>query len=222
VPSPAPGDPRPAGAASTEHAATLRRIGDIWTIDDGRARLHLTDGRGVRLLALLLEHPGREIHSLDLVAIVDGTGTAGRPTHSGDQETGRFGVQSGAGPRLDATAKAAYRKRISSLRAQLAEAEKLGDVARGGRAREELDFVSRELGLAVGLGGRDRIEAGSHAERARVNVTRAIRSTLKRIAGYDARLGRELEDAIRTGTFCVYEPDPRRPLRWAVEGTGPS
>jgi len=51
-----------------------------------------------------------------------------------------------------------------------------------------------------------------------VNVTRAIRSTLKRIAGYDARLGRELERTIRTGTFCVYEPDPRRVRRWTVDG----
>jgi hypothetical protein len=22
---------------------------------------------------------------------------------------------------------------------------------------------------------------------------------------------------VRTGTFCVYEPDPPRPLRWAVD-----
>ena len=51
-----------------------------------------------------------------------------------------------------------------------------------------------------------------------MNVTRAIRSALRRVAGYDARLGRELGSAIRTGTFCVYEPDPRRPVRWTVDG----
>jgi hypothetical protein len=60
-------------------------------------------------------------------------------------------------------------------------------------------------------------ESSVHAERARVNVTRAIRSTLKRITGYDAVLGHELERAVRTGTFCVYEPDPRQPLTWRVE-----
>ena len=175
----------------------------------------------MRLLALLLAHPNREIHSLDLVAIVDGTLPAGGPARSDEQETGRFGVQGGAGPRLDATAKAAYRARIGKLEAQLAEAERLTDAARADRVRAELEFVKRELGSAVGMGGRDRTQSGSHAERARVNVTRAIRSTLKRIAGYDARLGRELETAIRTGTFCAYEPDPLRPLRWAVDDTGP-
>ena len=98
-------------------------------------------------------------------------------------------MQGGAGPRLDATAKAAYRARLEALRAEIDEAVALGDGARAERAREELEFVTRELDLAVGLGGRDRTESGSHAERARVNVTRAIRSTVKRIAGYDARLG---------------------------------
>ena len=172
----------------------------------------------MRLLALLLEHPRREIHSLDLVAIVDGAATSGGPSRSGGQETaGSFGIQGGAGPRLDAEAKAAYRARIETLRASIAAAESRSDDAGVDRARAELEFVKRELELAVGIGGRDRTLDGSHAERARVNVTRAIRSTVKRIAGYDARLGRELESAIRTGTFCVYEPDARRPVRWAVD-----
>ena len=207
-------------AASLEHGATLRRDGNVWTIDDGRTQLHLQDGRGVRLLALLLDHPHREIHSLDLVAIVDGalpvTGTA----QSGGQQTaGRFGIQDGAGPTLDATAKAAYRARIEELRTQIAEADAFGDSTRAAQARNEFHVVSRELELAVGIGGRDRSAAASHAERARVNVTRAIRSTLKRIAGYDARLGRELETSIRTGTWCVYEPDAHRPVLWSVEDT---
>ncbi|MDX6677813.1 MAG: hypothetical protein QOE31_1865, partial [Solirubrobacteraceae bacterium] len=98
-----------------------------------------------------------------------------------------------------------------------AEAQARGDERRASSARAELEFVTRELDRAVGLGGRDRSEAGSHAERARVNVTRALRSTLKRIAGYDARLGRELDSCVRTGTYCVYEPDPRRPMRWTVD-----
>jgi non-specific serine/threonine protein kinase len=69
------------------------------------------------------------------------------------------------------------------------------------------------------MGGRDR-ESGSHAERARVNVTRAIRSAIKRIAGYDAELGAELEAAVRTGAYCAYEPDPRRARRWRIEDGG--
>ena len=86
----------------------------------------------------------------------------------------------------------------------------------GIRAREEMDFIAQELSGAVGLGGRDR-KTGSSAEKARVNVTRAIRSALARVAEHDTELGQELEATVRTGTFCSYMPDPRRPVEWTVE-----
>jgi hypothetical protein len=170
------------------------------------------------LLALLLERPGTEVHSLDLVAALEGSAMIGAAVvHSGGQETGgRFGVQGGAGPALDAKAKDEYRDNIGMLEAQLANAEARRDEALVARLGEELEFVRRELSRAVGIGGRDR-ESGSHAERARVNVTRAIRSTLKRIASYDTQLGAELERCVRTGAFCAYEPNPMRPLRWTVQ-----
>ena len=68
----------------------------------------------------------------------------------------------------------------------------------------------------MGLGGRDR-KAASSAERARVSVTKAIRATIKRITEHDPILARELETTVRTGIFCVHEPDPRHPLEWRVE-----
>ena len=208
----APGMAGPAGAAS------LRRVGDVWTITSHGRSIHLNDGRGVRLLALLLERPGVEMHSLDLVAAVEGGAAAGpQVERSGGQETaGRFGVQGGAGPALDAEAKDHYRARVALLEAQVASAEARRDDGRALDARKELEFVRRELASAMGMGGRDR-ETGSHAERARINVTRAVRSTLKRIAGYDAQLGAELEAGLKTGTFCVYRPDPLHPLAWSVE-----
>jgi non-specific serine/threonine protein kinase len=191
----------------------------VWTITSYGRSIHLNDGRGVRLLALLLERPGAEIHSLDLVAAVDGetVPSGGLVERSGGQETaGRFGVQGGAGPALDAKAKVDYRDRVATLEAQVASAEARRDEERAEHARRELEFVRRELSSAIGIGGRDR-ETGSHAERARINVTRAVRSTLKRIAGYDAELGAELEAGVKTGTFCVYQPDALHPLVWTVE-----
>ena len=91
------------------------------------------------------------------------------------------------------------------------------DPERAARAREELGFLARELAGAVGLGGRDR-KTGSDTERARVNVTRAIRTALKRIAEHDAALGASLGSAIRTGTFCVYEPAPGDAPVWDLSG----
>ncbi|HVL96837.1 MAG TPA: hypothetical protein VM266_13345, partial [Solirubrobacteraceae bacterium] len=206
------------GVADQPGTAELRRIGDVWTITSHGRSIHLNDGRGVRLLALLLERPDSEMHSLDLVAAVDGVAPDGPLiARSGGQETaGRFGVQGGAGPALDAKAKDDYRERVAALEAALATAEARRDRRAAAAARVELDFLRRELASAVGMGGRDR-ETGSHAERARINVTRAIRTTLKRIAGYDERIGAELEAGVRTGTFCVYRPDPLHPVVWTVE-----
>ena len=208
--------PSPAGPLAGE--ATLRRVGDVWTITYQGRTIHLSDGRGVRLLALLLERPGSEVHSLDLVAAVDrSVVTSEGIEHSGGQETaGSFGVQGGAGPALDATAKNEYRGRVAALEEELAGAEARRDDAAAQRVQAELSFVRRELATAVGIGGRDR-ETGSHAERARINVTRAVRTTIKRIGGYDEPLGAELQQGVRTGTFCVYAPDALRPLRWTVE-----
>lgn len=140
--------------------ATLRRAGDIWTIIDERGALRLNDGRGIRLLALLLERPGLKIHSLDLVAAVDGGGPP-------NVALGVPGVPPDPGR----------------------------------AARRDSDGQS-----------------GPDVERARINVTRAIRSTLKRIARYDEQLGRDLERTIQTGTYCAYRPDRGRAVRWQVDG----
>ena len=122
-----------------------------------------------------------------------------------------------AGALLDPQAKREYRTRLEDLRAEIEEAESFNDPERAARAREEMEFIARELSSAVGLGGRDR-KAASNAERARVNVTRAVKGVIRRIAAEDESLGRELETTVHTGYFCRYEPDPRHPVAWQVDG----
>jgi hypothetical protein len=118
-----------------------------------------------------------------------------------------------AGELLDATAKAAYKARLAELRAELEEAERCNDPARAATARQELDFLVGELARAVGLGGRDR-RAASHAERARLNATRAIRAAMANLARADPALGRHLAATVRTGRYRAYTPDPRAPIAW--------
>ena len=212
-------------------AATLRRVGDVWTITSQGRSIHLNDGRGVRLLALLLERPGVEVHSLDLVAAVDGGAPAGPLLErSGGQETGgRFGVQGGAGPALDAKAKDEYRERVATLEAQLASAEARRDEESAEHARTELAFVRRELSSAVGIGGRDR-ETGSHC-RARADQRHArgpldaqAHRRLRRALGRRARGRREDRDVLRLPARSAAAArldranaaEPRRAVRSAV------
>jgi hypothetical protein len=215
--------PAGAGAAAAAGAgdagASLLREGDVWTLAlDGRT-VRVRHAKGVEYLATLLEQPGVEVHALDLVGVTLRAAAPGAGAQASDAGlAARAPGDDGAGPALDAQAKASYRARAADLRSELDEAEAFNDPERAARAREELDFLAAELAGAVGLHGRDR-PTGSSAERARVNVTRAIRSVLRRVAEHDAGLGQELQSTIRTGTYCAYRPDPRRPLRWRVERT---
>jgi hypothetical protein len=55
--------------------------------------------------------------------------------------------------------------------------------------------------------------AASHAERARLNVTRAIRAAMANLARANPALGAHLAATIRTGRYCSYTPAgaPRSP-----------
>ncbi len=210
--------PAPAAAAAPLVAvadpsqASLRREGDVWSFEYGGRTTRIKDAKGMRHIATLLRAPGAEIHALELVG---GEGTTASAAVAADAGLSSGG-SGGSGPLLDAQAKREYRERVTELEAELEEAREFNDPERVARAREELDFIATELTGAVGLGGRDR-ETGSNAERARVNATRAIRTQVKRISELNPELGHELDATLRTGTFCVYEPDPRRPVTWRVD-----
>jgi len=189
----------------------LRCDGDYWTIGwEGKAFL-LKDTKGLHYLAALLAEPGREYHALDLAAAV--AEPAVSPAAASERGAALRRGLGDAGAILDAEAKAQYRRRLEDLRAELEEAERFNDTGRATRNREEIEFLTEELARATGLGGRDR-KAAAAAERARANVTMAIRAALKRIAEQSPSLGRHLAATIRTGKFCSYTPDPRLEISW--------
>ena len=202
------GSPAPLSAPiPVEH--TFRREGEYWLIEFDRTSVRVRDTKGMQYLARLLADPGRELHVLDLAgAQVAGNGKAAERDLASD------GLGD-AGARLDPQAKAEYRRRLEELRADIAEAESWNDPERAARSREELEFLTQELTGAIGLGGRDR-KAASASERARLSVTRAIRSAMDRLRELDPSLGAHLDATVRTGTYCAYTPDPRVPVHWVV------
>jgi hypothetical protein len=202
-------------AAPTVSRNLFRREGEYWTVGYEGAVVRLRDAKGLRHLARLLAQPGREFHVVELEAANRRPAVAavGPPGRAG---AGELQVRPDLGDAevlLDATAKAAYQARLTELGAELEEAEGGNDPARATRARAERDFLVAELARAVGLGGRDR-RAAAHAERARLNVTRAIRAAMANLARANPSLGRHLAVTIRTGRYCAYTPDPRAPIAW--------
>ena len=183
---------------ATTPTKVFRREGDYWSVVFEGRTVRVRDLKGMRYLAQLLGHPGREFHVLDLVAA----------------ETGQQTALGDAGEMLDERAKTAYRRRLVEIEDDIEEARTLGDAAREAQADAERDFLVRELARAVGLGGRDR-RAASASERARSGVTRAVRQAIARIGEHHRELGEHLDDAVRTGTYCAYVPAPGTGAAWA-------
>ena len=192
-----------------------RREADFWTIVfDGRV-VRLRHRRGLAMLWVLLQRPDTDVHVLDLVSAVDGAPMAnvesqrirrvGRPRRVGVAAEGH------AGPLLDARARAEYQGRASELRSELLEAERFNDLGRSATLRTELEQLVGELKRAYGQEGRSRL-AGAASERARINVRNNLSTTLSILKRSDPALWRHLHAAVRTGTFCSYQPE--RAIPW--------
>ena len=141
-----------AGRSEPAREGVFRFDGGFWTVGYEGDQMRLRDTSGLRCLAHLLRHPGREFHAVDLAALEPTPGAAAPP---------------------------------------------------------EAEAGEREA-AAPGRPGEPR------ADRTRATVTRAIRSALRRIEGSHAELGAYLGTTIKTGLYCSYTPDPRRPLQWTL------
>lgn len=196
---------------ATELPPSLELEGEVWTLKFHGRVSRLRDARGLHYLIELLRRPGEEVHALGLVAAVTGTGVS-----HGRAVAGAVGAADAGAAVLDPAAKAAYRERLRDLDEEIDRADEGADVGRAARLREEREFLLAELGRALGLGGRDRRLGADAAERARVNVTKQVKSAIRRISDADPELGAHLRSTVRTGAFCVYAAPPTRGLPWVV------
>ena len=176
---------------------SLRPDGDGWLLQAGREHARLADSRGVRQLRTLLAAPRRDVPALDLAAGGPGLRAPAAP------------------PVLDAAAAASYRRRLGELAAELDAADAAGDAERALRAEAERQWLLAELRRTTGLGGRGR-RTTTESERARVNVTRTLRTVIGHICAAAPQAGAHLQASVRTGLECRYDPAPGGPSRWSL------
>lgn len=196
---------RPVGTAC--RVATMERDGDWWTVGCGEVSVRLRDTKGMRYLADVVAHPGVERHVLDLVDLVEGVASA---------DTGIDRRKLGdAGEVLDASSRTLYRRRVAELREEVEDALAAEDDERAAAVQAELDALIGELARAFGLSGRAR-KASNVAEKARLNVTRAVRKATAKLAEALPGPGAVLDRRVRTGLFCLYQPHPDDEILWSV------
>lgn len=200
------------GAAAAEQEAGsanwLCLEGHEWSVSFQGRPTRLRDTKGMRYLAALLAHPGRDLHVLDLAAAAYEA-----PTPRGvGRRAGR--ARLGRGSRmLDSRAREEYRRRLAAVDAELAAAEDRNDPGRAEALRTERAAIEQELAAAFGLRGRAR-RLGDPSDHARKAVYNRIRAALARIEAVDPALAHHLSHGVRTGTYCRYRPE--REAHWEV------
>ena len=115
------------------------------------------------------------------------------------------GDDNGANP-IDMTER---RERVAQLQEDLDEARAFNDPERIARVMEQLEALATEL--ASSAGGK-----GAPVERARLNVTRAIRFAIRRIAEHEPALGRHLSRGDPDWHDVHVHCRPESPLRWEI------
>jgi hypothetical protein len=183
----------------------MRCEGEYWLVAfDGRAD-RFRHSLGFRYLAELLWHPGCPVRATELAA----AGRATAPSRRRDPDVTVRADLGDAGIIIDARARAEYKQRLAELAAELEDAERSNDIGRIPVVKREIDALTEQL-ASVARGHR----IASHAERARVAVTKGLSSAIDRIAQRHPALGEHLRVTVKRGYSCTYSPDPRVSIRW--------
>ena len=156
---------------------------------------------------------GREFHALDLVIEEQRAASSARARSRPEGRSRK--LSSDAGEVLDRRAKEAYRRRLAEIECDPGRGAPMRRRAsnRAGHGRTAFPRARARAGCWT---RRTRSPCRSNAERARASVTLALRRAMARVRAANPALGTHLDRTIRTGTFCVYLPDPRVPVDWRV------
>ena len=194
----------PQSAAAVVENSFIKE-GEFWSLAYAGTVARIKDSKGMRDVAKLIAANGQSIAAVELAG--------GGPGRMEMSSVHGLHTEGDVGEMLDAEARAQYRARLVDLDEVIRDADNFNDPHRAARARDERTFLLAELGAAVGLAGKPRL-ALDPAERARKAVAWRVRNSIKHIAAAHPALGRHLRHAVRTGSFCVYDPD--RPTTWRL------
>jgi hypothetical protein len=206
---------------------TFVHEGDFWRVWFGNETSRLKDSIGMRYIALLLQSPGHEFHSTELIRLEAGTlpvqgwlkgdhpsrklrGQV-RRLPEGDGAGGATAPSSGLTDRMTIRG---CRRRLEELEAESSGAHADGETDRELELKEESKSIQDYLRNVTGLGGLPR-KASDENEKARKSVANAVIRALNHVDGRKhLPFWRHLRKHMKTGTFCVYSPD--LPTRWVV------
>ena len=182
-----------------EAEVVLRRSQDLAPLDQGTTTPNLfrRTAEGWELSFRGQRATVADAHGLRHVSAI--LAADGRPVHAVDLVEGRAGAE------LRQQVTAEYERRLAEIDAQLATATPLAAAL----ARAEREVLGAELGVLAAD-----TAVADEGERARRLVGLRIRTCLEDVEQVLPALARHLRRSLRTGTFCLY--DPEHPERWVL------
>jgi hypothetical protein len=164
----------------------FRKVGRHWQVVCGGGRaFRLRNTLGARYLDYLLHNPNEPMRAFDLEVEVQ-------------PEKGESRSSNSTQPESDPKAKRDYQQALVRLKAELADAQAVGDR----KKVESLDSQIEPLESALKGGG-----AGDTGERARDNVRKAVAVVLEQLSGggpEEKALAEHLQKHLSIGHECLY------------------
>ncbi len=145
--------------------------------------------------------------ALELAALAGGEADWGRVTR-GDLDDLTVSTGQADEDVVDKEARSQYQQRVGDLDS------KKRSIGLSPVEERELGDLRQHLRAALKIGGKPR-EISGQAERARDNVSHALRRSFEAIVRVLPQMAQHLDKHIKSGSFCSYEPD--EPMSWVIE-----
>lgn len=194
--------------------------GDHWSITYGGKTHTFNNSMGMRYIAWLLQHQGKEIHVRDLYYAInppDSNVTSPILSSMNRDQFDELGLSlrelGDAGDLMTPEGKKRIWADLERLKEQIDEAEEFGNEDEKFKLESMREEILNILSIESGLGGTSR-KASSDIERIRKAVSKRIKNEIKKVLQKNSTLGHHLSTQIQTGTLCRYAPQP--PIKWKL------
>lgn len=182
-----------------DSTSRFRMVGEYWEIIYDGLEIHLLDRKGLRYLHHLLGKPNQDVGVMELETQADPPEKGsllyqrtGRREEDGLDAVGFDTITDGP----DAIATRRYLLELRELETEMETAKSNGDAASMERITRERDEIQKGLST----------DSIGQADKARKRVYAALTAVSKVIRKDNRELGRFLQQSIRTGMQCSYQP----------------
>ena len=208
------GVPRPPLSSKPPEAKeryVFRREKGAWIIAFGADVVHLEDRlKGLHYIDNLLQNSRSQVSVLVLASITEKrVVTESAKSSMSEASMEEEGLVSSPGlqapiPDSDQQTFEDCKVRLQEIREAIEEAKEFGNLERVAGLEEEEEKIKKYLSSAFGLGGKPRRVGPKN--QIRLNLTKAIRRAIDKIAVQSPALASHLQSSIKTGYQCSYYP----------------